>query len=324
MDQGILPTVAGTRSSTPDSSSCGSTTVQLTWMAYCDFRRIWGTACSGAGSRGRRFPSAVTAGWHKRLPAELDVAATARLRDEVWDWADTRVSLPIDPEHGSRLGTWGATTEAGGAAVSLVVSHSVADGRAVSLAIADAVQGDRHDLGYPPPGARTARSAVVRGPCGNGSFAARHRARIGCCRQNREPRFRRMDSAGRRAGLSPASPGSVAMSPWRYRRQRHGRPRPVGPASGNAWRKQQLLFLGLVARLAQGMGRVDGAGRVVLVLPVSDRRAGDRRANALSVAKISVDPAAVTETLSALRKRGGRCAGRGARNVNGPVSHRWR
>lgn len=61
------------------------------------------------------------------------------------------------------------------------------------------------------------------------------------------------------------------------------------------------LLLGFVARLAFGLGRVDGAGRVVVALPVSDRRVGDRRANALSVLKISIDPGVVTETLTGVR-----------------------
>lgn len=262
----------------------------------------------GHGLLGRRIErSPIPFGRHRWVaqaaPAELDVAATARLRDEVWDWADTRVSLPIDPEHGPAWHLGVQPLKPGGAAVSLVVSHSVADGRAVSLAIADAVQGDRHDLGYPPPGARTARSAVVR------DLAATARSL---------PDIARGLVAAVRTARAEISPNGFRGPSGRIKSRKSGLggDEPLALPTAAAWvdldlwdRRAEMLggssnslFLGLVARLAQGMGRVDGAGRVVLVLPVSDRRAGDRRANALSVAKISVDPAAVTETLSALRK----------------------
>lgn len=261
----------------------------------------------GYGLLGRRIErSPIPFGRHRWVaqaaPVELDIAATARRRDEVWDWADARLSLPIDPEHGPAWHLGVQPLRPGGAAVSLVVSHSVADGRAVSLAIADAVQGNRHDLGYPPPGARVARRAVAQDlaatarslpDAARGLVAAVRtaRAEISSKRlrgpsvqiQSREP--------GRRDDeplVLPTATAWVDLDRWDRRAESLG-------GSSNS------LLLGVVARLALGVGRVDGTGRVVLALPVSDRRVGDTRANALSVAKISIDPAAVTETLSGLR-----------------------
>src|ERR1700722_10257871 len=79
-------------------------------------------------------------------PADLDVAAQDRDRSEVWTWADERICLPIDPENGPawRLGVQPLTD--GGAAVSLVASHSVADAIGLSLSIADAAKGIKRDL----------------------------------------------------------------------------------------------------------------------------------------------------------------------------------
>ena len=192
-----------------------------------------------------------------------------------------------------------------------MVSHSVADGRAVGLAIADAVQrtGMISAIRRPVPEPHAARSS---GTLRQRLVRCRHRARIGLLPS--EPRaeispngFRgpsgrikvpEVRARGDEPLALPTAAAWVDLDLWDRRAEMLG-------GSGNS------LFLGLVARLGWGMGRVDGAGRVVLVLPVGDRRAGDGRANALSVAKISVDPAAVTET-SAHSARGGRCAGRGA------------
>ena len=90
--------------------SCGSTTVQLTWMAYCDFQKNL-----GHGLLGRRIEVADSL-----RPSPLGGTSGSRragrrrhgeLRDEVWDWAGRGWSLRSIPSMG--LGTWGATTETG-------------------------------------------------------------------------------------------------------------------------------------------------------------------------------------------------------------------
>lgn len=261
----------------------------------------------GYGLLGRRIEtSLIPFGRHRWVaqaaPVELDIAAAARPREEVWDWADARLSLPIDPEHGPawHLGVQPLTPS--GAAVSLVVSHSVADGRAVSLAIADAVQGKRHDLGYPSPGARTTRRAVVQDlaatarslpETARGLVAAFRTARTEILSKERRRSSAQMPPREGRRGdddllALPTAMAWVDLELWDVRAESLG-------GSSNS------LLLGFVARLAFGLGRVDGAGRVVVALPVSDRRVGDRRANALSVLKISIDPGVVTETLTGVR-----------------------
>lgn len=260
----------------------------------------------GRGLLGRRIErSPLPFGRHRwvaePVSATLDIAAVAQPRDEVWDWADVRLHCPIDPEKGPswHLGIQPLTP--GGAAVSLVVSHSVADGRAVSLAVSDAVQGNRRDLGYPLPGSRTLRRSVGQDVAATarslpdvarGLAAAVRTARAEAASKDRRFAPRRSTAltlGGDDAIALPTATAWVDLDRWDRQAESLG-------GSSNS------LFLGLVARLALVLGRVDGAGRVALALPVSDRVEGDTRANALTVVKISVDPAIVTGTLAEIRR----------------------
>jgi hypothetical protein len=75
------------------------------------------------------------------------------------------------------------------------------------------------------------------------------------------------------------------------------------------------LLAAFSARLGFRLGRVDGDGRVKLVMPVSDRTPGDLRANALRAVTVMVDPSqccasprglqrAIRAALVSLRKHG--------------------
>ena len=258
----------------------------------------WGTVCSDATSRLRRCHLAVIGGWLDSDPSDLDVAASELSRQEVWEWADRWARLPIDPEWGPawRLGVQPLAT--GGAAVSLVASHSVADGRGLCLAIADAVHGIRRDFGYPAPGARTRTKAVVQ----DLRVAVRSlpetvrgvAATVRTARAELASRDKRSSEARKRShpvsieGDSPVVPPTAMV--WIDLEQWDRRAESLGGKSNS-------LFVGLLSRLALVLGRVGSGGRVQISLPVSDRIDGDTRANALTVLRISVDPALVTETL---------------------------
>jgi hypothetical protein len=58
----------------------------------------------------------------------------------------------------------------------------------------------------------------------------------------------------------------------------------------------------LAARLGQLVGRVDDDGLVRASLPVSDRKPGDTRANALTAAAVTVDPTKVITDLGDVRR----------------------
>ena len=99
--------------------------------------------------------------WVKPAASEdIDIAATPRRRADVSAWADERARLPIDPEWGPGWHLGVLPLEGGGAAVSLVVSHTVVDADGFGQAIADAAEGRTRDLGYPPAGSRTIGRAL--------------------------------------------------------------------------------------------------------------------------------------------------------------------
>jgi diacylglycerol O-acyltransferase / wax synthase len=232
-------------------------------------------------------------------PAGLELSARDRPRDEVWAWADETACLPIHPGTGPawRLAVQPLTN--GGAAVALVVSHTTGDALAINLSIADAVNGVRRDLDYPPPGSRTRRSAFMQ----DGAAAARAipdaaKAAVGAAR------IARAESDSLAASVKPSggglTPGKdhtvIAPCVIAYFEAEHwdSRSKILGGTSNS-------LFAGLAARLGQMLGRVDDSGRVKLTWPVNDRIEGDTRANALTTVFVTADPAKVTESLGELR-----------------------
>jgi len=120
----------------------------------------------GYGLLGRRIErSPLPFGRHRWVAtpggADLGIAEHARPRSELSDWADEQAQLPVDPEWGPgwHLGVQPFTD--GSTAVSLVASHCLVDGLGGGLAIADAANGRRHHLGYPPPRSRTRLRAIA-------------------------------------------------------------------------------------------------------------------------------------------------------------------
>ncbi|MDX1891027.1 hypothetical protein [Mycolicibacterium sp. 050158] len=233
-------------------------------------------------------------------PPDLQIAATDRRREDVWIWADERLGAPLDPQYGPQWHLGVQPLTGGGAAVSLVVSHSVGDAKAIIDAITDAVRGDRRDLGYPPPGYRTRREAL---------------------RQDWLQALRDIPEMGRAVAsavrVARAESDGLSTSAKSGRKQRSRGAAPGRIVVPNAtiffdldhWdeRAKSLagtsnsLFVGLGARLGRILGRVDDEGRVRVSLPVSERVPGDTRANALTAATVTVDPAEVDTDLARVR-----------------------
>src|SRR6185312_4411415 len=120
----------------------------------------------GYGLLGRRVePSPFPVGRHRWVawhePPEIDIAERARTRGELARWVDERAEAPIDPEFGPVWHLGVLPIQDYGTAVSLVASHTVADGLGLCLAVADAAKGVRHDFGYPPAHSRRRRQAWV-------------------------------------------------------------------------------------------------------------------------------------------------------------------
>lgn len=232
-------------------------------------------------------------------PADLQIDVGEVPRNQVWEWADTRIRLPIDPELGPGWHLGVVPLSTGGAAVSLVASHSLVDGVGLCLAVADAVQGDRRHLGYPARGTRTRKTAMLQD--------------IGTTVRYLPATVRGLAAATRTARSFNDGPLPVSMAGSHAVNSRFDD--PITPPTATAWigadqwdlRTEELggkhnsLFVGFAARLASTLGRVSGDRRVHLSLPVSDRVDGDTRANALTAMRVSVDPELVTTTLAEVR-----------------------
>lgn len=262
----------------------------------------------GFGLLGRRIErSALPFGRDRWVaapgPATIEVAAEDRPRAEVWEWADERLRLPVDPQHGPSWHLGVQPLTGGGTAVTLIVSHSVGDAKAIIDATVDAVSGVRRDLGYPPPGYRTRRQAMRedgrRALLDVPEMAKAVVAAARVARKESEGLSTSVKSGGkprasRGAGADSGEvvvPNSVVffdVEQWDRRAQELG-------GSSNS------LFVGLGARLGHILGRVDADGMVRVSLPVSERTPGDTRANALTATTVTVDPSTVTTDLGQVR-----------------------
>jgi hypothetical protein len=258
----------------------------------------------GFGLLGRRIErSALPFGrdrWVRASgPPAIDIAAQDRHRADVWTWADERLRLPIDPQHGPAWHLGVQPLTGGGTAVTLVVSHSVGDAKAIIDAIVDAVGGVRRDLGYPAPGSRTRREAVREDAkqalrdLPDVAKAVVSAARV--ARAESEGLSTSVRSGGKQRSREAARQVVVPNATVFFDdEQWDRRARELGGSSNS-------LFVGLGARLGQILGRVDGDGLVRVSLPVSEREVGDTRANALTATAVTVDPRKVTTDLGDVR-----------------------
>jgi hypothetical protein len=300
MDQGFF---AGQRAAGQDE------VMQVVWLYehaldFDGLRRVYRNL--GDGWLGRRIErSPLPFGRHRwvadREPPDIDIAECARPRAELSDWADERAQLPTDPERGPgwHLGVLPLTD--GSTAVSLVASHYLIDGLGFCAAIVDAILGNTHDPGYPPPRSRTRLGAVVQ----DAGQTARDipqivRALIAAPKLLRQQASRRHDTAqsptprpialvgdeGDAPFVVPGVTIAVDLDDW------DARAKALGGTSNT-------LAAALTAKLGERMGRRrhnDGAVTVQLVM--SERTDGDDpRAIAVSIARVGVDPKRATTDL---------------------------
>lgn len=233
---------------------------------------------------------------------DIEVADGARPGTELSDWADERSQLPIDAERGPGWHLGVLPLADGSTAVSLVLSHYVVDGIGLHQVVSDAVLGNSADLGFPPPDFRTRRRAAVQDAreilrespdIGRAAVAAvrlARRARQDVARSKPSPPpvpLRATD--GDDAIVVPAVSIQIDLESW------DGRAKALG-ATG------KTLVVALAAKLAERMGRSrPGDGLVTLQLPMNERTEGDTRANAMSIASVTIDPTRVTTDLGDLR-----------------------
>ncbi len=258
----------------------------------------------GCGLLGRRIErSALVFGRDRWVtspgPPDVEIAARDRPRAEVWTWADERLRLPIDPQDGPSWHLGVQPLTGGGAAVTLVVSHSIGDAKAIIDAIGDAVRGLRRDLGYPAPGYRTRRQAIREdGRQALRDVPAMARAvgsAVRVARAEGDGLSTSVRSGGRQRTRGPDREVVVPNAVTFFDVEEWDRRAEVLGGSSNS------LFVGVAARLGHRVGRVDAEGLVRVSLPVSERTPGDTRANALTATAVTVDPGVVTTDLGTVR-----------------------
>lgn len=258
----------------------------------------------GYGLLGRRIErSPLPFGRHHwvtwRGPADIEMSGAVIPRAEVVGWADEQARLPIDPEYGPSWRLAAQPLDDGGTAVTLVATHTICDGLAMTQAIAEAASGVTRDLGYPAPGSRPRGRALREDTLQIArAVPAMIDAAVAALRLARNNRDELNTSSIRSAparnvdGVAPATAPMVVAyideQVW------HRRAQALGGTSNS-------LFAGIAARMGQLTGRVDDNGMVKLSLPVSERTEGDTRGNALNGMMIRVDPRNVSTSLTELR-----------------------
>ena len=230
--------------------------------------------------------------------SDLDIDAP-RERADLGRWIDERSTMPLDPEYGPAWHMGVLPMTDGSTAVSIVISHCVSDGGGALASMVNAVHARTLDYGYPPPGARTRGQALradlratVRGLPEVGRTlveaarqAVRRRAEL-----SSSGAAKPVVTGADRQVFTPSATVCVKLDDWDRR---------AGELGGNG----HSLVAGVVAKLAQNIGRVGPDGMVTLNIPQGDRGPGDgdTRANAVVLVNLAIDPAKVTTDLTEAR-----------------------
>lgn len=214
-------------------------------------------------------------------------------------WADSQVDLPMDPVHGP---AWTLTTQGfcdGSTAVSLVVSHCIADGMATALAVREAALGEQKPLSYPRAPTRSSFVSVgaeLRRAALDGQATLRAIAKLAqTMRQQRgsssvpvaQPRARAEES---KTVSLPWTSVRIPIVEWDQKAQSLGTNRLT-------------LLVSFTAAFAEKLGRVR-EGETTLLIPVNQRQGGaDAAGNCVSIATFKVPTSEPHDRLPALQRR---------------------
>lgn len=280
-------------------------TVQCTWVYDRDVNLDELRACKdnlSAGLLGRRIQrSPLPFGRHRWVvdSRSPDIECDRRQpRREIGAWIERRALVPVDPEYGPTFHLGVLPLDDGGAAVTLVASHCVVDGLGLATAVAEAVKGERRNLGYPQANSHRRWLALLQDLADAVvALPAVIRALIATVvillkvssTQQVQPKARPPGVVAIDDDRNTSVTIQTDAAAWEARaRSLNG--------SSNA------LFVAFGARLAHRAGRVLSDGRsVTIVLPVSDRTTNDNRANALTSITVAVDGLSVADDLSGVR-----------------------
>lgn len=258
----------------------------------------------GKGLLARRIePSPLPFGRHRWVASgpspDIVVAEQTRQRNEVYDWADEQVNLPLDPEWGPgwRMGVQPLAD--GSTAVSLVISHCIADGGAVVISVMEAIHGVARDLGYPPPHSRGRLRTLAADLRQTGrdfpeiGRTLRKATRLAANRRKQlaqsKSKVPALSNGGALARV-PSTSAFVDLAEWDARAESLG---------ANSF----SLVAGFAGRVAAHLNRTRKSdGMVTLIIPVNDREdLLDTGGNVVALANVCFDPAGVTDDLTATR-----------------------
>jgi len=215
-------------------------------------------------------------------------------------WSSALARVQVDPEVGPGWFLAVAPLTDGGTVVALVASHTLADGLAIHDAIEAAATGGTGGVGAPSPRERvTLRHRLHDARVALGAVMPAARGLVATIRLGRSQRDAVPGSLWQSVRSRPVDGGEVIDVPtvlvgvpeavWRERAEALG---------GSV----HTLFAGVAIGLGVELGRIDAEGCVSLTFPISDRVAGDTRANALVPLIVPVRPELVASDLKALRK----------------------
>lgn len=271
--------------------------IQITWVHDQPIEDHSVRAFNDALSRGFLarliLPSRLPWGRHRwvanEVPPPITYAPQPIPPAEVPRWRRALAGLSVDPERGPGWRLVVQPLDGGGVALSLLVSHVVADGLAVCQAVVDAARGILAASPYRPPSRGPLWHDLTRDlwlsirgvpevATALAWLAFREGSRI---RNMASPVVPRQPRSGDESdGRGDAPEVLIVLEE-----------QACLDAADRAGTTMNALFAMLAARLAFHQGRLAPDGRVNLVLPISDRVAGDRRGNALRAVKVAVDPA---------------------------------
>lgn len=234
----------------------------------------------------------------------LNVAESVLPASRLGEWMQQRAAVPLDPLDGPVWQLACTALDDGGFAVSLVASHVIGDGGALTSAAIAASNGPDE-----PDDFRSAWNSLSRDDLRDAArqFGA---AATGTARVVARKLRGVLDGAGR-TSADAAPPATVAQ---RFEQASRGAFTPstvVVDCPTDEWRAAAVgvggsansLLVAIALGVLTASGRVDEAEPVKVSLPVSTRTLGDIRANATSGVSIHVDGGGGYRTdLSAIRR----------------------
>ena len=217
-------------------------------------------------------------------------------------WQNSLMDLAVDPEYGPGWRLAVQSLEGGGSVLSLVISHTLADGMAAVQAISDAVTGKRMSFSFPARLARWSPARLLR----DSVVSARAlpdvwRALKTLLRweRNKSATAIAIPFTPRLAGCENFKLEPPIIVPLVFISIE--RP-PCKKRAEDLGININTLLSVFAARLAYRLGRVDASGRVELVLPFSDRQPGEWRGNAFKPLSVMIHPGACHENPHELRR----------------------